>query len=415
MGQTGLFLQIIWLIIVDLIFLGILGVILIPFGMYRRAAFAVLKRNFVGYFSNPTGYVFLCLFVLLTSLAAFWPHEFFTNNLANLDQLNTFLPFIMLIFVPAITMSVWAEERRQGTDELLLTLPANDFDIVMGKFLAAAGVFTASLLFSQLSNFIVLVALSLGEVDTGLFFANYFGYWLIGLAMISVGMVASFLTSNLTVSFVLGVLFNAPLAFATKADLIIPFASLADIVSSWSISSQYEPFGRGVLSLSSLIYFIMIVAVGLYVCIVLIGRRHWLGGRDGDSLLVHYLVRIFALLIVAVSISVVFANRVNFRPDLTRNKTASLSNVTRKIIQNLESDHPVMVHAFVSREVPMEYAEVKENLLSLLREFEAQGKIRVKLYNNIETFSEEARLAEERFEITPQQVRFRRRRPAGRR
>ena len=71
----------------------------------KRAAFAVMKRNFVGYFSNPTGYVFLCIFVFLTSLAAFWPYEFFNQNLATLDQLNYWFPLIMLVFIPAITMS----------------------------------------------------------------------------------------------------------------------------------------------------------------------------------------------------------------------------------------------------------------------------------------------------------------------
>ena len=241
---TAVLLPLLWVLTTDGLMVGFFFCVLIPLSIYKPAAFAVLKRNFIGYFSNPTGYVFLCLFVLLTSLAAFWAHEFFTSNMANLDQLNKYLPLIMLIFVPAITMSIWAEERRQGTDELLLTLPAGDFDIVIGKYLAAASIFTASLLFSQLSHYSVLVSLTLGDLDTGLLFSTYFGYWLAGLAMIAVGMVASFLTSNLTVGFILGALFNAPLAFASEADLIIPSASWAQVVRSWSMIAQFDDFGR---------------------------------------------------------------------------------------------------------------------------------------------------------------------------
>ncbi|MFV1963902.1 MAG: Gldg family protein [Pirellulaceae bacterium] len=403
-------LEILSLILLDALFIGLFVLMLWPLCHYRKAAGAVLLRSFVGYFSNPTGYVFLCLFVLLTSFAAFWPHEFFTANLANLDQLNEYLPYIMLVFIPAITMSVWSEERSQGTDELLLTLPANDFDIVVGKYLAAASIFTASLIFSQISNYAVLVALTQGNVDTGLFFVTYFGYWFVGLAMLSIGMVASFLTSNLTVGFILGAAFNVPLAFAANADVIVPSAKLTQAVKFWSLAAPFDDMARGGLSLPSFVYFILLVALGLYLSMVLIGSRHWSGGRDGHSMLGHYLVRTFALLAMTISLVIFFSNNFSWaRYDATAGRVASLSPKTKQIIRNLEPEHPIRIVAYVSAEVPEIYVQTKYNLVSLLKEFGARsgGKIQIELHDNLEPFSEEASRAEETYGIRPTLVRTR--------
>jgi ABC-2 type transport system permease protein len=351
---------------------------------------------------NPIGYVFITLFVLLSAWAAFWPNEFFIANLANLDQLNKVFPLIMLVFVPAITMSIWAEERRQGTDELLLTMPATDFDVVIGKYLAAVAIYSISLAFSFVSNLVVLVIL--GDPDLGLFVTNYLGYWLVGLAMLAVGMVASFLTTNITVAFVLSAAFNLVLVGLAYVNRALP-PDLANRFNQFSISEQMRDFTQGVISLSSTAYFLLIVVTMLYLSMVLIGRRHWLGGRDGTSLAPHYLTRFLAMACAAAGLFLIIQSKANARADLTAERLTSLAPSTKELLGKLDSKKPVVIHAFISPNVPQEYVPIKLDLLSRLREIKAVGGTNVTLYvNDTEPLSPEADRAERAFGITGREV-----------
>lgn len=383
--------------------------------MNTNVLFAVFRRNFVSYFANPTGYVFICLFTALGAYAAFLTPEFFNNNLANLDQLSYWFPFIMLIYIPTITMGIWADERKQGTDELLLTIPARDFDIVIGKYLAAVGIFTVSLLFSLFCNYLVLNNLASSDawiaiaprLDLGLFLGTYAGYWLVGLAMLAIGAIASFLTSNITIGFILGVLFNMPLVLLNVFSDAV-FGTLGKqlvlSVKQWSIAQRFGDFSRGVFTLGGFVYFVMIVAVMLYVSMVLIGRRHWFTGQNRWLQAAHYAVRTVALVVIAIAVVALFQHR-DLRIDVSSEQLSSLSPSTRELIANLKVDHPVQIDAFISPNVPESYVQTRLNLLTVLRELQARGgeKLQVHIYNT-ERYSNEAALADKRYGIEPRQV-----------
>ncbi len=364
---------------------------------------AVFKRNFFAYFLNPTGYVFICVFVLLSSVAAFLPDEFVNSNLANLAQLNIWFPLIALIFAPAITMSVWADEKRFGTDELLTTQPVTPLKIVLGKYLATSLVYTTSLVFSALANFIILEFL--GSPDIGLFLTTYIGYWLIGLAITSISSIVSYLTSQLTVAYILGSLLCVPLVALKWADALPISDSAAHLLQSFSIDSFFAPFGRGVATLSGFLFFLLIPVIALYICVILLNRKIW-QAHHVQRRTARYIFRSLALTTLCVSFVGIVRNH-DVSTDLTAEKLSELSPETLKLLEDNKASYPIVIEARLSAQVPQEFVQTKLNVISVLNELKKRSQTPIFLdIRDIVPNTPEAYRLERQYDIRPRKVFF---------
>jgi len=359
--------------------------------MRSHVVLAVFKRNVASYFSGMLGYLFIVVFVVAGAFLAF-NDQFFANNLANLDQLNARFPLLLLFIVPAITMTAWADERKLGTDELLFTLPASDFEVLLGKYLAVLAVYTVALVFS-LTHALVLAWL--GHPDWGLIATTYFGYWLAGAALLSAGMFASVLTSSATVAFVLGAAICAIPVFIDQIPGIQGFLKdRLGIQDPLSVAGHLQGFTAGKVTYSGIFYFVGLAAFFLYLNAVMIARRHWAGGKNSGSMTGQYLARVccLAIALVCLTYSLAIAGG---SIDSTSEHLHTLSPTTIDILKKIPKDRPVTIQAFVSTDVPQAYVPIRKDLLNKLNEYDKRGgkNVQVRIVD-VEPFSHAAEQAE---------------------
>ena len=227
---------------------------------------ALFRRELTSYFATPVAYVFIVIFLMLMGAFTFYIGGFYERGQADLRPFFNFHPWLYLFLVPAIAMRLWAEERKTGTVEFLMTLPLTPLQAVLGKFLAAwafAGIALA------LTFPIWITVNYLGDPDNGAIFAGYVGSFLMAGGFLAIGSCVSAFTRNQVIAFVISVVlcFGFLLAgFPLVLDLFSAWAPqiVVDGISSLSFLTHFADISRGVIDLRDLIYFALVIGAFLY-------------------------------------------------------------------------------------------------------------------------------------------------------
>ena len=226
---------------------------------------AVTRRELRSYFVTPVAYVFLVIFLVLAGILTFYVGDFYDRNIADLQPFFVMHPWLYLILVPAVSMRLWAEESKAGTLELLLTLPINLWQAMLGKFLAAWLFIGLALVLT----FPIWITVNyLGAPDNGIIIAGYIGSWLMAGAFLAIGACLSAVTSSQVVAFILTAVVCVLLILAGQPQVLDFFQGtlprkLVNGVAHLSMLRHYEAIARGVLDLRDLLYFILTIAAWL--------------------------------------------------------------------------------------------------------------------------------------------------------
>ena len=244
-----------------------------------RNIWTITKRELSAYFTSPIAYVFIVIFLLLCGFFTFFVGGFFERGEASLVRpFFDWHPWFYLFLVPAVGMRLWAEERRVGTIELLLTMPITAWQAIVGKFLAS-WLFLALAL--ALTFPMVLTVNLLGSPDNGVILTAYVGSWLMAGAYLAVSCITSALTRSQVVSFIVSLVACLFLILAGFPPVInfmeqLAWPWLVNLVSAFSVMTHFEGFQKGILDSRDIIFFLSVIGFSLFTTSVIL-RTHRAG------------------------------------------------------------------------------------------------------------------------------------------
>jgi ABC-2 type transport system permease protein len=349
--------------------------------------YAIAKRELKGYFCTPIAYVFLIAFLVMAAAATFLVGDFFTFNEASLRTFFFWLPWLYLLLVPAAGMRLWSEERRQGTSELLLTLPVTPAQAVTGKFLAGWLFLTFGLLLTFPLPITVAI---LGDPDVGAMATGYIGAFLLAGAFLAICSLTSACTKNQVVSFVVSAVLCLILVLAGHAPTAL-------LLTKWGLDPQItakaakfsailhqENFQRGIIAANDLAYYALLILATLRINQAIIecqrGYNQKSEQKTAWKIATNPIVQAIAAVVAIASAAFLIA-KTNLAIDCTDDKIFTLSRSTKNVLKDIDRTLTIDFYRTIDLPgLPPAFKTHARRLDDLLAEYERQanGKIRVR-------------------------------------
>jgi ABC-type transport system involved in multi-copper enzyme maturation permease subunit/ABC-type uncharacterized transport system involved in gliding motility auxiliary subunit len=329
-----------------------------------RNTLVVAWKEFRTFFQTPIGYVILFVFTGLAGWFFFNVGNFFQQREPSIRALLTWLPWLFLIFAPAITMRLWAEEKRAGTIETLLTLPLTDWQLVLGKFLAAFGLVAAWLV--CLAPIVGVVAW-FGDPDKGPILGGFVSALLLGGAFAAIGLAASALTENQIISLIVGVIVSFFFLLVGFDPVVAMFPSkFGGFLYNLSLSTHFHSIARGVLDTRDLLFYVSFIVFFLIINVWAVRRQ------KGRAIQIPIVA---AILLLVNYLGAGFFTRL----DLTENQRYTLASDTKRVLGKLDDD--LRLTAYLTSAVPAELSNIRRDIEDLVREFQsyAGGHLKVEI------------------------------------
>ncbi len=234
-----------------------------------RTTMTICQREFKAYFNSPVAYFVIAIFLVMVGIFFFVP--FFNQDQVSMRQFFSLVPFLLIFFGPAITMRLIAEERRSGTIEMLITMPVRDMDVILGKFLAALGLFVVALVLTL--PYAISIS-NLGELDWGPVIGGYVGLLFLGAAYLALGLLASSWSENQIIAFVIAMFLSM---FFLMVDRFVAFLpnTVAPFVEYISFGAHIRNAARGLIDSRDIVFFLSFTGLALVMAFRALEARRW--------------------------------------------------------------------------------------------------------------------------------------------